>query len=130
MIGFRCYVFPFSLFVFTFVVLRPAASLRLCVSLLSVLDAGHPLGGVMEQVTGGRYTGRSMCGERRKRRTSEGLGDEEGIEYPNDGDLGDCGLRNPPGITSVCTMVVSLCFCLLPRSGGIFVYIRRRRPPR
>jgi hypothetical protein len=36
---------------------------------------------VMEQVMGGRYTARSMCGER-KRRTSEGLGDEEGVGYP------------------------------------------------
>jgi hypothetical protein len=32
----------------------------------------------MEQVIGGHYTARSMCGERRKRRTSGGLGDEEG----------------------------------------------------
>jgi hypothetical protein len=38
---------------------------------------------MMEQVTGGRYTARSMCGERRKCRTSEGLGDEEGVGYPD-----------------------------------------------
>jgi hypothetical protein len=36
----------------------------------------------MEQVMSGRYTTRSMCGERRKRRASEGLGDEEGVGYP------------------------------------------------
>jgi hypothetical protein len=50
----------------------------------------------MEQIMGGRYTARSMCGERRKRRTSEGLGDEEGVEYP-DGmtvtwEIADCAI--------------------------------------
>jgi hypothetical protein len=36
---------------------------------------------LMEQIMGASYTARSMCGERRKRRTSEGHGDEEGVEY-------------------------------------------------
>jgi hypothetical protein len=67
----------------------------------------------MEQVTGGRYTARSMFGERRKRRTSEGLGDEEGVGYP-DGmmmtwEITDCAILG---------IVFSVAFCLLPRSRG------------
>jgi hypothetical protein len=57
----------------------------------------------MEQVTGDRYTARSICLERRKPRTS--AGDEKGWddddpgdeEERDDDDTGNCGFRNSPG---------------------------------
>jgi hypothetical protein len=39
------------------------------------------VGNMMEQIMGGGYAARSICGEMRKRQTSEG--DEKGVGYPD-----------------------------------------------